>query len=142
MAQWLIFSLLAAVSASLVTILTKLGINHLTPSLATSVRAVMMAMFLVMVSASHGDFQHLKELVTYKRDFVFLVGAGICGALSWLFLNIALKTGKTWQVAPIDKLSVVITVAVSLLVFQEEITLKGIIGVVLIAAGTLFVALS
>lgn len=142
MAQWLIFSLLAAVSASLVTILPKLGINHLTPSLATSVRAVMMAMFLVMVSASRGDFQHLKELVTYKRDFVFLVGAGICGALSWLFLNIALKTGKTWQVAPIDKLSVVITVAVSLLVFQEEITLKGIIGVVLIAAGTLFVALS
>lgn len=142
MAQWLIFSLLAAVSASLVTILTKLGINHLTPSLATSVRAVMMAMFLVMVSVSRGDFQHLKELVMYKRDFVFLVGAGICGALSWLFLNIALKTGKTWQVAPIDKLSVVITVAVSLLVFQEEITLKGIIGVVLIAAGTLFVALS
>ncbi|MCU7208822.1 EamA family transporter [Turicibacter sp. 1E2] len=59
-----------------------------------------------------------------------------------VILNIALKTGKTWQVAPIDKLSVVITVVVSLLIFQEEITMKGIIGVVLIAIGTVFVALA
>ena len=59
-----------------------------------------------------------------------------------MFLNIALKTGKTWQVAPIDKLSVVMTVIVSILIFQEEITLKGIIGVILIAAGSLFVALA
>lgn len=71
-----------------------------------------------------------------------LILAGISGALSWLFLNIALKTGKTWQVAPIDKLSVVMTVIVSILIFQEEITLKGIIGVILIAAGSLFVALA
>ena len=140
MAQWLIFGLLAAVSASFVTIFTKLGIHHLTPTLATSVRAMIMAVFLVIVSATKGDFGHLKELVTYKKDFGFLILAGISGALSWLFLNIALKTGKTWQVAPIDKLSVVMTVIVSILIFQEEITLKGIIGVILIAAGSLFVA--
>ena len=73
---------------------------------------------------------------------ILLILAGISGALSWLFLNIALKTGKTWQVAPIDKLSVVMTVIVSILIFQEEITLKGIIGVILIAAGALFVALA
>ena len=142
MAQWLIFGLLAAVSASFVTIFTKLGIHHLTPTLATSVRAMIMAVFLVIVSATKGDFGHLKELVTYKKDFCFLILAGISGALSWLFLNIALKTGKTWQVAPIDKLSVVMTVIVSILIFQEEITLKGIIGVILIAAGSLFVALA
>ena len=142
MAQWLIFALLAAVSASFVTIFTKIGIHHLTPGLATSVRAVIMAIFLVAVSFSRGDFHQLKELVMYKRDVAFLIGAGVCGALSWLFLNIALKTGKTWQVAPIDKLSVVITVVVSLLIFQEEITMEGIIGVVLIAIGTVFVALA
>lgn len=140
MAQWLIFALLAAVSASFVTIFTKLGIHNLTPTLATSVRAVIMAIFLVIVSGVKGDFSNLKELITYKKDFTFLVFAGISGALSWLFLNIALKTGKTWQVAPIDKLSVVITVTVSILIFQEEISIKGIIGVVLIAMGTLFVA--
>ena len=142
MAQWLIFGLLAAVSASFVTIFTKLGIHHLTPTLATSVRSVIMAVFLVIVSATKGDFGHFKELVTYKKDFGFLILAGISGALSWLFLNIALKTGKMWQVAPIDKLSVVMTVIVSILIFQEEITLKGIIGVILIAAGSLFVALA
>lgn len=142
MGQWLIYALLAAVSASLVTIFTKLGIHHLTPTLATSVRAVIMAVFLVIVSATKGDFGHLKELMIYKKDFSFLILAGVSGALSWLFLNIALKTGKTWQVAPIDKLSVVITVVVSILIFQEEITVKGIIGVSLIAVGSLFVALA
>ncbi len=142
MGQWLIYALLAAVSASLVTIFTKLGIHHLTPTLATSVRAVIMAVFLVIVSATKGDFGHLKELMIYKKDFSFLILAGVSGALSWLFLNIALKTGKTWQVAPIDKLSVVITVVVSILIFQEEITVKGIIGVSLIALGSLFVALA
>lgn len=142
MGQWLIYALLAAVSASLVTIFTKLGIHHLTPTLATSVRAVIMAVFLVIVSTTKGDFGHLKELMIYKKDFSFLILAGVSGALSWLFLNIALKTGKTWQVAPIDKLSVVITVVVSILIFQEEITVKGIIGVSLIALGSLFVALA
>ena len=142
MGQWLIYALLAAVSASFVTIFTKLGIHHLTPTLATSVRAVIMAVFLVIVSATKGDFGHLKELMIYKKDFSFLILAGVSGALSWLFLNIALKTGKTWQVAPIDKLSVVITVVISILIFQEEITVKGIIGVSFIALGSLLVALA
>ncbi len=101
-----------------------------------------MAIFLVIISVTKGDFGEIKELITYKKDFAFLILAGISGALSWLFLNIALKTGKTWQVAPIDKLSVVITVIVSILIFQEEISFKGMIGVILIAVGSLFVALA
>ena len=100
-----------------------------------------MALFLVSVSFFKGDLNNINQLFEYKKDFVYLVFAGISGALSWLFLNIALKTGKTWQVAPIDKLSVVITVVVSILIFKEQISIKGIIGVLLIALGTIFVAL-
>lgn len=70
MTQWLIFGLLAAVSASFVTIFTKLRIHHLTPTLTTSVRAVIMAVFLVIVSATKGDFGHLKELLTPKKILV------------------------------------------------------------------------
>ena len=62
--------------------------------------------------------------------------------MSWLFLNMALKEGKAWQVAPIDKLSVVLTVIISVLIFKEEITIKGIIGVAFIALGSILVALA
>lgn len=141
MSSWLFYALLAAVSASFVTIFTKIGINNLSPSMATSVRAIIMAVFLVIVSLSKGDFNNLSQLLDHKKDLLFLVFAGISGALSWLFLNIALKTGKTWQVAPIDKLSVVITVIASIFIFKEAISLKGILGVIFIAIGTIFVAL-
>lgn len=141
MNSWLFYAILAAVSASFVTIFTKIGINNLSPSIATSVRAIIMAIFLVIVSLSKGDFNNLSQLLDHKKDLLFLVFAGISGALSWLFLNIALKTGKTWQVAPIDKLSVVITVITSIFIFKETISLKGIVGVIFIAIGTIFVAL-
>lgn len=141
MNSWLLYALLAAASASFVTVFTKIGINNLSPSLATAVRSIIMALFLVSVSFFKGDLNNINQLFEYKKDFVYLVFAGISGALSWLFLNIALKTGKTWQVAPIDKLSVVITVVVSILIFKEQISIKGIIGVLLIALGTIFVAL-
>ncbi len=141
MNSWLFYAILAAVSASFVTIFTKIGINNLSPSMATSVRAIIMAIFLVIVSLSKGDFNNLSQLLDHKKDLLFLVFAGISGALSWLFLNIALKTGKTWQVAPIDKLSVVITVITSIFIFKETISLKGIVGVIFIAIGTIFVAL-
>ena len=141
MNSWLFYAILAAVSASFVTIFTKIGINNLSPSIATSVRAIIMAIFLVIVSLSKGDFNNLSQLLDHKKDLLFLVFAGISGALSWLFLNIALKTGKTWQFAPIDKLSVVITVITSIFIFKETISLKGIVGVIFIAIGTIFVAL-
>lgn len=141
MSNWLFYALLAAISASFVTVFSKMGVTNLSPSLATSVRAVIMAVFLVLVSFIKGDFSNLSSLLSHKKDLLFLVFAGVSGALSWLFLNIALKTGKTWQVAPIDKLSVVLTVIFSILIFKEQISVKGIIGVLFIAIGTIFVAL-
>ncbi|WP_195938286.1 EamA family transporter [Romboutsia sp. 1001713B170131_170501_G6] len=141
MSNWLFYALLAAISASFVTVFSKMGVTNLSPSLATSVRAVIMAVFLVSVSFIKGDFSNLSSLLSHKKDLLFLVFAGVSGALSWLFLNIALKTGKTWQVAPIDKLSVVLTVIFSILIFKEQISVKGIIGVLFIAIGTIFVAL-
>ena len=141
MSNWLFYALLAAISASFVTVFSKVGVTNLSPSLATSVRAVIMGVFLVLVSFIKGDFSNLSSLLSHKKDLLFLVFAGVSGALSWLFLNIALKSGKTWQVAPIDKLSVVLTVIFSILIFKEQISVKGIIGVLFIAIGTIFVAL-
>lgn len=141
MSNWLFYALLAAISSSFVTVFSKVGVTNLSPSLATSVRAVIMGVFLVLVFFIKGDFSNLSSLLSNKKDLLFLVFAGVSGALSWLFLNIALKTGKTWQVTPIDKLSVVLTVIFSILIFKKQISVKGIIGVLFIAIGTIFVAL-
>lgn len=142
MESWLIYALLAAVSASFVTVFSKLGVNNLAPSIATTIRAIIMAIFLIIVSFTRGDFSNIQVIMNHKKDLLFLVFAGISGALSWLFLNFALKSGKTWQVAPIDKLSVVLTVIIAVLIFKEQITLKGIIGVILIGLGSILVALA
>lgn len=142
MSNWLFYAVLAAISASFVTVFTKLGIKNLSPSMATTLRAIIMAVFLMIVSLVKGDLNNISSVMEHKKDLLFLVFAGISGALSWLFLNIALKTGKTWQVAPIDKLSVVLTVIISVLIFKEQISTKGIVGVVFIGIGTILVALA
>lgn len=142
MSNWLFYAVLAAISASFVTVFTKLGIKNLSPSMATTLRAIIMAVFLMIVSFVKGDLNNISSVMEHKKDLLFLVFAGISGALSWLFLNIALKTGKTWQVAPIDKLSVVLTVIISVLIFKEQISTKGIVGVVFIGIGTILVALA
>lgn len=139
---WLFYALLAAGTASLVTIFTKLGINHVSPSLATAIKAIIMAIFLVGVSIVKGDFTNFSfQLINYKKDFVFLILTGICGALSWLFMTVALKHGKVTQVAPIDKMSVVITVVISIFLFKESISFKGLLGVIMIGIGGILVAL-
>lgn len=142
MSNWLFYAVLAAISASFVTVFTKLGIKNLSPSMATTLRAIIMAVFLMIVSFVKGDLNNISSVMEHKKDLLFLVFAGISGALSWLFLNIALKTGKTWQVAPIDKLSVVLTVIISVLIFKEQISTKGIVGVVFIGMGTILVAIA
>ena len=72
---------------------------------------------------------------------MILVLTGVCGALSWLFMNIALKYGKVTQVAPIDKLSIVLTVILSALIFKETLSIKAFIGVIFIGVGAILVAL-
>ncbi|MFR5266804.1 EamA family transporter [Clostridium sp.] len=139
---WFFYAILAAISASFVTIFSKLGINNLSPSLAATVKAIIMAVFLIGVSVVRGDFVNFTtNIINYKKDFLFLVLTGVCGALSWLFMNIALKYGKVTQVAPIDKLSVVFTVIISILIFKESISVKGMLGVIFIAIGAILVAL-
>lgn len=139
--SWLFYAILAAVTASLATIFTKVGVVNLSPSLAGTVKAIIMAVFFIIVSLTRNDFTNVGELVHYKKDFIFLILTGVCGALSWLFMNIALKTGKVTQVAPIDKLSVVLTVMIAFLFLKESLSIKAFIGVLLIGIGSILVAL-
>lgn len=141
MPLWLIYALLSAVCAALVAILGKIGLQQIDANAATAIRSVIMALFLIGVVAVQGKFTQLAEIVAQKKALSFIVLSGIAGALSWLFYFLALKYGKVSQVGPIDKLSVVIAVVLAFLFLGEKISWTGVLGVVLIAAGALLVAI-
>ncbi|AIN18627.1 eamA-like transporter family protein [Yersinia rochesterensis] len=141
MSTWLIYALLSAVSASLVAIFGKIGLQHLDANTATAVRAVVMALFLVGVVVVQGKFNLVGTVLADKKALLFVVLSGVAGALSWLFYFMAIKNGNISQVAPIDKLSVVFAVILAFILFGEKISLIAGLGVALITAGALMVAL-
>lgn len=140
MQLWLIYALLGAISASMVSIFTKLGVVHLSPSLAGTIKGIIMALFLVAISSIKGDFNNISSIFEYKKDFIFLILTGVFGALSWLFMNYAFKYGSVTKVVPIDKLSIVFTILLSALILNEKLNFKILIGVALVFIGALVIA--
>lgn len=129
--------------ASMTTIFTKIGVTNLSPSLAATIKGIIMAIFLIGVSIMRQDFTATgSNIFDYKKDLLFLILTGVCGALSWVFMNMALKYGKVTQVAPIDKMSVVMSVVIAMILFKETMSIKAILGVILIAIGGIIVALN
>ncbi len=142
MPLWLVFAFLAAVSAALVSLFGKVGLQNIDSNTATAVRAVIMAVFLIGVVAFEGNLTKIPEIITEKRTFLFIVLSGVAGATSWLFYFMALKLGKVSQVAPIDKLSVVMAAFLAIMFLGEKITILNGIGILLITAGVVLTAIS
>ncbi|ROP59210.1 transporter family protein [Enterobacter sp. BIGb0383] len=141
MSIWLVYALLSAVTASLVAIFGKIGLQHLDANTATAIRAVVMALFLVGVVVVQGKLSLISTILADKKALAFIVLSGVAGALSWLFYFMAIKTGDVSRVAPIDKLSVVFAVLLAVVLFGEKVSLISGLGVALITAGALMVAL-
>ncbi|CAI8863110.1 EamA family transporter [Kosakonia quasisacchari] len=140
MSAWLIYALLSALTAALVAIFGKIGLQHLDANTATAIRAVVMALFLVGVVVIQGKLSLISTVFADKKALLFVVLSGVAGALSWLFYFMAIKTGNVSRVAPIDKLSVVFAVILAVVLFGEKISLLSAAGVALITAGALMVA--
>lgn len=141
MSAWLIYALLSAISAAFVAILGKIGLQHLDANTATAIRAIVMAIFLVGVVAVQGKLNLINTFFNDKKALLIIALSGIAGALSWLFYFMAIKDGKVSQVAPIDKLSVLFAVVLAAVLFGEKISFLSGVGVVMIAAGAILVAL-
>ncbi|OKP04888.1 EamA family transporter [Xenorhabdus eapokensis] len=141
MSTWLIYALLSALTAALVAIFGKIGLQNLDANTATAIRAVIMALFLVGVVVVQGKLNLISEILANRKALLFILLSGIAGALSWLFYFLAIKHGHVSQVAPIDKLSVVFAVVLAVILFGEKISLVTSAGVGLIAIGALMVAL-
>ncbi|SLM63846.1 MULTISPECIES: EamA family transporter [Dickeya] len=141
MSSWLLYALLSALCAALVALFGKIGLQQLDANTATAIRAVIMALFLVGVVVMQGKSSLFGTVLANHKAMLFIILSGVAGALSWLFYFMALKSGNVAQVAPIDKLSVVFAVILAVLLLGEKISWLAGIGVALISAGALLVAL-
>ncbi|MEM8208468.1 EamA family transporter [Morganella morganii] len=141
MSTWLIYALLSAISAAMVAVFGKMGLQHLDANTATAIRAVIMALFLVGVVVVQGKLNLISEIIENRKALFFIALSGIAGALSWLFYFMAIKNGQVSKVAPIDKLSVVFAVIFAVILFGEKISMIAAGGVALITVGALMVAL-
>jgi bacterial/archaeal transporter family protein len=137
--SWIILALLSAVFAALVAVFGKIGIKGIDSTLATSVRAVVMAVFLVIVALGLGKAKLLHTIE--HRTLLFIVFSGISGALSWLFYFFALKSGPATGVAALDRMSVVFVLILAALFLGEHLTWKTGFGGILITAGAVLMTL-
>lgn len=138
---WLIFALLSAATAALVAIFGKVGLQTVDANTATAIRAVIMAVFLIIVVSFQGTLKEIPAILADKKAMAYIALSGVAGAASWLFYFLALKYGNVSQVAPVDKLSVVIATILAVLLLGEKVSAMGIAGVALIALGAILVAL-
>ena len=137
-----VFALLSAIFAALVAIFGKVGLQSVDSSTATAVRAIVMAVVLVLVIVAEGKMLKVGAIVSDWNVFKFILASGIAGALSWLFYFMALKIGKVSQVVPIDRLSIVFALILGVLVLGEKADWKTALGSVLVVVGAILVALS
>lgn len=133
--KWLLYAIGSAVFASLTSILGKIGISDINSNLGTAIRTIVvlvMAWIVVFVTRKQHTIKDID-----KKSWTFLVLSGVATGGSWLCYYRALQTGPASVVVPIDKLSILVTIAFSYIVFREKLTAKAGIGLALIVAGTL-----
>ena len=138
---WLVFSILSALTAALVAIFGKIGLEGIDSNTATMIRAGIMFTFLIGVILLTGKTSQVSIILRNQKALFYIILSGIAGALSWIFYFIALKLGKASQVAPIDRLSIVFVIIFAVLVLGEKITERIVIGTALMAVGAILIVL-
>ena len=132
---WIVYALLSAVFAAAVAIFAKIGLKNIDSTLATTIRALVMAIFLLGAAAVLQKFSLIKTVS--NQTLTFIIFSGVAGALSWLFYFLALKYGPVTGVAALDRLSVVFVVILAAIFLGEALTLKSVSGLILLVLGAL-----
>ena len=138
---WIIYALLSALAASLVAIFGKIGLQGIDTNTATTIRAVIMALFLIGLILIQGKLHDIKPILLNSKALLYIVFSGIAGALSWLFYFIALKNAKVSQIVPLDRMSIVFALLLAFFILGEKISLKAGIGAAFIVVGGILIAL-
>ena len=139
--RWLFYALASAVCAAMINVLAKLGLKNVNDDLATALRSIVQAAFVVAVCAVEGVFAQLSQLHGNTKAYGSIVLAGVMGGLSWLFVFRALRLADVAKVSPIDKLSMPIGILLAVLILKERPSLLNWLGIGLISVGAYFVAL-
>ena len=132
--MWKYYALLSALFAALTAILAKIGLKGINSNLATAIRTVIILLLAWGIVAFSGEARDIKNLS--RQNLIFLILSGMATGLSWIFYFKALATGPVSKVAPIDKLSVALTICLSAIFLKESLDAKTIVGGLLILAGT------
>ena len=137
--MWWIYALLSAVFAAITAVFAKIGIKNINTDLAVAIRTVVILFLAWAIVFIRGGISSIGTLT--KFNFLFLVLSGITTGLSWIFYFRALETGKVSQVAPIDKLSLALTIIFAVIFLGESIDTKTAIGASCIVIGTIIIIL-
>ena len=136
--SWQLWALLSAVFAALTAIFAKVGVENVNSDLATLIRTLVVICVLALIVSGTGQLQNPAEIS--GRTYLFLLLSGLGTGASWLCYFRALKLGNAAQVAPIDKLSVVLVAIFGVIFLGEKLSTLNWLGVALVAAGALLVA--
>ena len=135
--NWFVWALLSAFFAGLTAVLAKVGVQNIDSNLATAIRTVVILIFAwgVALAARKQSFSEISN-----QSWLFLILSGIATGLSWLCYFRALQLGEASQVAPVDKLSVVVAIVLAALFLHERVTWHHWVGGVLICTGAIVLA--
>ena len=135
--NWFVWALLSAFFAGLTAILAKVGVANINSNLATAIRTVVILIFAWAIALAT-DRQPFSSIS--KRTWIFLILSGIATGLSWLCYFRALQMGEASRVAPVDKLSVVVAIALAAIFLREHLTWHHYVGGALVVAGAAVLA--
>ena len=133
--MWFVLALLSSVFAALTSILAKVGIQNVNSNLATAIRTLVvlvMAWMMVFITGSHTGISSIS-----RKSWLFLTLSGLATGASWLCYYRAIQIGQVSKVVPVDKLSIVLTVVLAFFFLHEQITVRMVVGILLITVGTL-----
>ena len=137
--SWLLFAALSAVFAALTSILAKVGISGVESNLGTAVRTGVVLVMAWLIVFLKGKQSQIKTID--KKELLFISLSGLATGASWLCYYYAIQNGVVSVVVPIDKLSILVTVAFSCLVLKEKLSRRALMGLLLMTAGTLAMAI-
>ena len=138
--SWVVYATLSACFAGLVAIFGKIGVRGVDNTLATTIRAVIMAALLLALVIARGGYAQASLID--RRAIVFIILSGLAGAASWLCYFRALQLGDALRVAPIDRLSTVVTLVLAALLLHERAPASSWVGTALVVIGAVVVARS
>lgn len=139
--MWILYAFLSSIAAALVAIFGKLGLKGIDSTLATTIRSLIMAGFLVLVSLLFKKFDGFSLHTLSGKDWLWIALAGVAGAISWLFYFFALKSATVTQVVPIDRLSIVFAILLAAVVLGETLGWKTIVGALFMVGGAILITL-